>query len=443
MATPCSWWRDARAATVISGEGRPLVEDPSLRGGGLVLSAANLQTWLSESLGHPCRVTPRRLRYKPGTSAVLGFDLTLECDGIVTTEPCVASAYAERTAAKVVKTRRSLPPEACLAYDGQRLSLVTTAAGDRALPLLPRLGRPDGLSKMLARLLPDGAATATARTRTLRHNPGRRWVAALEREDRPTLLLRAYDGSASTTRAAACYRALEFSHTRTQSLVARSRGLAVMAVTWADGVDLTHTGDNLDLWRAAGSELARLHDCSGVALRHDVPGSAETAVRGAGRQIAALLPEIATEVLDLTRVTARELARLPRGSVAIHGDFSADQVVFGPDQLPFLIDLDAAHQGSPAYDIGCLVASTMSCAEEIGSASLGQQQVDAFLGGYEDLRRGPDAALVAVHTVAFRLRKAIDPFRACSPDWREQVTLRVDAARAALDDVRLSGGDRR
>ena len=36
-----------------------------------------------------------------------------------------------------------------------------------------------------------------------------------------------------------------------------------------------------------------------------------------------------------------------------------------------------------------------------------------------------------------RLRKAVDPFRECSPSWREQVEQRVTAARAALDDVQM------
>lgn len=422
-----------------SGEDRPLIEDPALRGGALVLTPGRLQTWLSESLDRPCLVVPRRLRYKAGTSAILGFDLTVEREGVVTTEPCVAGAYADDAAPKIDKSRRGLPPGTCLAYDRQRLTLVTTSAGDRALPLLPRLGRPDGLARLLARLLPDATETVTARTRTLRHNPGRRWVAALERADEPTLLLRAYDGTDSMIRAAACYRALSYSHAHTQTLLARSRGLAVMALTWVDGVDLACSGGNLDLWRAAGSGLAHLHDSSGAALRHPAPGSDVTAVRGAGRQIAALLPQIAAEVLDVARITARELERLPVASVAIHGDFSADQVVFGPSGLPVLIDLDAARLGTAAYDVGCLTASTMSCAEATGAASRGEQQMAAFLTGYEHVRRGPDDTAVALNAVAIRLRKAIDPFRECAPDWREQVTLRVAAARAALDDVALAG----
>lgn len=421
----------------------PLIEDRALPGGDLVLSTANLETWLSESLGVSCRVEPRRLRYKVATSAVLGFDLTTERGGVVTTEPCVASAFADDAAPKLEKSRRRVPPYACLALDADRHALVTTAAGDRAIPLLPRLGQPDGLGRLVARLLPGAASTTGVRTRTIRHNPGRRWVGTLERADQPTLLLRAYGGSASMARAAARYRSLTHSSARTPEVLARSRSFAVLAVTWVDGVDLGRTPDRPDLWRAAGQALALLHDGPGAALHHAAPGSDAAAVRAAGRQIAALLPEIAADAHDIASVTSRELERLPGGSLVIHGDFSPDQVVTGPDGLTALIDLDAAQLGTSAYDLGCLVASTLVCAEATGAVARGEEQLAEFMAGYDALRRPPDATGVALHAVAFRLRKAIDPFRECAPDWRDQVTRRVAASRTAFDDIESPGRRRR
>lgn len=404
-----------------------------------MLSPGTLQDWLAESLGVPCRVMPRRLRYKAGTSAVLGFDLTTERGGLISTQPCVASAFADSAAAKVEKSRLSLPPHAYLAHDGTRHALVMTAEGDRAVPLLPRLGQPDGLVRLVARLLPEARDTAGTRTRTIRHNPGRRWVGTLERTDHPTLLLRAYDGRKSLAQAASCYRTLTHSPTPTPDLVARSRSLAVLAVTWVDGVDLGSNPDRLDLWRAAGRELARLHDSPGKGLRHPAPDSEVAAVHAAGRQIADLVPEIADQVVDIARVTARELQQLSAGSHTIHGDFSPDQVVTGQDGVTALIDLDAARLGTAAYDLGCLTASTMVCAEAADSVVRGEERLAAFLAGYDELRCPPDPLAVAVHTVAFRLRKAVDPFRECAPNWREQVTQRVAAARAALDDVQTAG----
>lgn len=426
-----------------AGDRRPLIEDPRLRGGDLVLAPAALEEWLSDRLARPCRVEPRRLRYKAGTSAVLGFDLTTERRGVLATETCVARTYADHASAKLEKARRHLAPHAHLARDDGRLTLVTTAAGDHALPLLPRLGQPDGLARLVARLLPDAPHTTGTRTQTLRHNPGRRWVGTLERTDEPAIVLRAYDSAATMARAARCYRSLADGATPTPGVVARSRSFAVLAVTWIDGVNLGVTPDRPDLWQAAGRGLAGLHDSPGAGLRQPVPGSDVDAVRAAGRQLAHLLPEIADVVLDVARVTARELEHLPSGGVTIHGDYSPDQVVTCTDGPSAVIDLDAARLGTAAHDLGCLTASAMVRAETLGDAPRGREQLTAFLTGYDELRRLPDASTVALHAVAFRLRKAVDPFRECAPDWRAQVARRVAEVRAALDDLTLVGrGDR-
>ena len=83
-------------------EDRLLVEDPSLPGGRLILTSSHLETWLSENLDQRCSVRLRRLRYKPGTSVTLGFDLTVERDGVEghrtvpgedLCQPCVRSRW--------------------------------------------------------------------------------------------------------------------------------------------------------------------------------------------------------------------------------------------------------------------------------------------------------------------------------------------------------------
>jgi Ser/Thr protein kinase RdoA (MazF antagonist) len=239
-------------------------------------------------------------------------------------------------------------------------------------------------------------------------------------------------------RAAEVYRALGPTAPRTPDLVATSRRLAALSVTWADGSDLAST-DDPQAWQAAGAALARLHDSAAGALPASDPRSGTSAVRRAGDQLAVLLPELADEVRDLTRATIGALEHLTQDLVVLHGDFSPDQVVMAPDGSPVLIDLDSAHLGPTAYDLGCLTASTRMEAEADGSPARGLRDVAAFLAGYDTVRNPPDPVAVDVHAVAFRLRKAIDPFRDCAPDWRAQVVDRVAAVRSALDEVSLTG----
>jgi tRNA A-37 threonylcarbamoyl transferase component Bud32 len=412
----------------------PLIEDPDLPGAGLILSRANLEAWLTEDLGRPVAVRLRRLRYKPGTSVVLGFDLTTASrrDGVAVTEPCVAWAYADHAEAKIAKTLERVPVEACLAHDPSARALVTTAAGDRALPLLSRLVEPDATTRLLDRLLPDAPDPGRAWIRTVRHNPERRWVGVLERAGEPDLLLRAYSSSARMMRAARSYKSLDPAGVPTPHLVARSRSHSVLAVAWVEGDTLEVAGGE-DRWRAAGCALARLHDTTHVKLPTPDPGHDVAAVDRAAQQIGQLLPELAGEVLAIAETTARLLDDVPCDEVALHGDFSADQVVVGPDGNPVLIDLDSAHWGSSATDLGCLVASTLTHAETVGLGSQGERDVAALLAGYLAVRRPPDRVAVDVQAIAFRLRKAADPFRTCAPDWADQVTLRVHRTRAALD----------
>jgi hypothetical protein len=412
----------------------PLVHDPDLPGAGLILARLNLEAWLTDSLGRPCTVELRRVRYKPGTSVVLGFDLTSapRRDGVAVTEPCVAWAYADHAAAKLAKTLERVPAQARLAHDPAAHVLVTTAAGDRALPLLTRMVEPDAITRLLDRLLPDQPDPGRAWLRTVRHNPERRWVGVLEREGEPDLLVRAYAGTGRMVRAKGCYKTLGRAGAPTPHVVANSRSLAALAVSWVDGETLALASGE-DQWRAAGSSLARLHASTRVKLPTPAPGQDAAAVQRAGEQIAQLLPGLAEEVLAIAGTTGRLLADAPGDKAALHGDFSADQVVVGPDGVPVLIDLDSAHWGSSAADLGCLVASTLTEAETLGRGSRGERDVAALLAGYRDLRRPPEAFATDVHAVAFRLRKAADPFRACAPDWAEQVALRVGRTRAALD----------
>ena len=104
-----------------------------------------------------------------------------------------------------------------------------------------------------------------------------------------------------------------------------------------------------------------------------------------------------------------------------------------------IIDLDSARRGGHEEDLGCLAASVAVLAEDGAGRGSGTPDVEAFLAGYEDLRRPPDARAVALHEVGFRLRKAVDPFRECAPDWRERVAARVHAARGGLDELPPAG----
>lgn len=418
-------------------QGIPL-RDVALPGLGCVTDQARLSSWLSEATGTSLSAVPRRLRYKPGTSLVLAVDVLPvgAPDGDPATRSWVVRSYAPHSADKARKAVNVVPPGSVIADDQQRLLVATTAAGDRALPLLARLAAPEGLRAVVGRVLPDRPELASASLRTLRHNPGRRWVGMLEVDGTPAGLLRGYP-SREVRGHARTYAALTGGSPRTPRALGSSRSLGVVAVEWVAGQDLSASCDRSE-WVAAGASISRLHRREGLSLRHVRSREEAAKVCEAADLLAHLLPDVAAEVTALAADVRRRLRRLERERTPVHGDFSADQVIVSRDGTA-LIDLDRARIGDPAADLGCAVAEVMTRAEEDGDVGRGRRLAAALVEGYTCEGPLPASAMIATQALAFRIRKAIEPFRACRPDWPVQVRARIDRTQAA--HAMLRGGE--
>ena len=404
----------------------PFLVDPCLPGAGLLLARGSLEGWLSDRLGRPAQVTLRRLRYKPGTSLVLGFDLATDAPGAP--RSCLAWAYADGSQAKLGKTLERLPPSTFLAYDARLTVLATTAGGDRYLPALARLERPGGLARTVQRVLPGLDAPEDVRVRTLRHNPGRRWVGCLESggdgAGTPVrAVLRAYPDQVQMGRAWGSYAGFARRGAPTQRPVGRFRKAAVLAVTWAEGRQLTRV-DEPDRWRDVGATLARLHGAPRRRLeRIGVESEIDAVSRTAGN-IASLFADLAPVTTSLTERVAGVLRQVPRDLVTIHGDFSPDQVVLDGHGEPCVIDLDAARVGASAADVGCLLASIPPGDEHLAEAAL---------EGYGLVRRPPDPRAVAALRTRLRAAQGDRPVPRLLPrTGRPAVTAPGAGARGAL-----------
>lgn len=420
---------------------RPLVTDPEVPGAALVLCVDALTAWLSETLGEPCTVALRRVRHEHGVSVALAFDLTTVREGRRLTRPCVARAYAHRARAELKALLATLPADECLALDPTRRVLVTGAAGDRTLPLLPRLFGVEGGEQVLGRALPRHACSGAAAVRTVRHDPGRQWVGVLDHGDGAPLGLRAYRSSRHLDRATMAYDAFRGTAVRIPTILGTSRSLAFAAIASVDGQRLDGSS-KADDWQAAGAALAKLHACAASGLT-TTRSEVETATLDrAAYRIAALLPDVDTQVHQLADLLARLLERIPRDRVPLHGAFAPERVVLGPDGAVTFVDLDWARFGPSAADVGSLVAATLVAAEDSGMAPRAHREIDALMDGYRTVRRTPDPFAVGLHAAASRFRTALDPFLAGAQDWRAQVGHRLDAARTALDDMALAGSAR-
>lgn len=340
-----------------------------------------------------------RLRVKAGTSAALSVRRG--------TDHLVVLAAADHARPKLAKSHvRAARLGAVAAADPDAGVLATYLVGDRDLPGL--------------RGLPADAVVLSA-------NPQRRVVARVAGPDGPAVLRvvrpsahaaavrgpRALAGRAGTPR-------LLDSHARRGTLL----------TGWVPGqpLDGPHDGPATPAaLRRAGAAVADLH---GTTTDLPLEGRPLRALAQARDQLALLLPARADRVAELAARAAAALRDAPGGpAVTLHGDLSRDQLVLdGNPDAPRVgvLDLDRARRGEAADDLGNLLADDL-----VHGRVPGREQGSALLAGYAAVRPLPDPTALRAWTAAHLLRRAVEPFRTCAPDWRSTTT----ALLATLEDL--------
>jgi hypothetical protein len=289
--------------------------------------------------------------------------------------------------------------------------------------------------------MPEHSCTGTAAVRTVRHDPGRRWLGVLDHGDGVPLALRAYRSSRHLDRATAAYDAFRGTEVEVPAILGTSRALAFAAVGWVDGHRLDGSS-RTDDWSAAGVALAKLHACAASRLTEAGSEEETATLARAARRIAALLPDSADEAELLAELLSRLLERIPRDRVPLHGALTPGRVVLDTNGTVTFVDLDSARFGPSATDVGSLVAATLVAAEDADMAPRAHREIEALLDGYRTVRRTPDPFAVGLHAAASRFRTVLDPFVAGSPEWRTQAGRRLQGVRSALDDMALVGSGR-
>ncbi|PZQ50695.1 MAG: hypothetical protein DI556_06130 [Rhodovulum sulfidophilum] len=382
-----------------------VARDPALPGLALALDAEALGRELGRG-----PLVPRYLRYKPGETCTAQFDdggagLTLRA----VTEARYA-IYRERDS----WTRPGAPARF---LDGFRV-VVLPGSADRTIKAARDLLAPERAPATLARLLGAGPD----RLVLLKHKPGRRLVARIDRDGRPYALVKAVPrdafaalrGSAETAAARGAGPILGMD---------AERGL--VAQTWVPGATADPFRATPEDFAAIGRTLATLHlGTVAEAAPAALPGGEALAA------LAALAPELAPEARALSEGMAFFGPRAPEPIAFRHGDFSADQVILTEDG-PAFIDWDRAGPGPARGDLGSFLARLdadvlLNGLAEDRAAALG----DAFLAGYAALAGPLDAERVALHRAAALAALAAEPFRERRPDWPRGATALLRRAAA-------------
>ncbi len=388
------------------------------------------------------------VRYKPGTSLVVGYRFPTEGDpslpfvmgyGKLVPEERIGESFVK---AKAIAEKRSDSRVLLLAP----LPLVFHVFPfDREIPGLRQVMNRDKLKRIARRVIAwDAPTVRVSGKRTslslLRYKPERRALVAAslglvdestgrvehrfshvkayadETGERTVRLMAALAGDAGAPEAPVLPEVLGYDgETR------------ILFQETVPGEPMLRARDRVAAARAAGRGLAWLHARTVGEAR-------------AGESLAAALQEVRAAALYLERVAGGrpagraaalfallERARpAPRPPSVVHGDFYHHQVLADDGRVAF-VDFDEAGSGDPRLDVGNFVAHLRVEALRAGGADAGWRSLErAFLDGYREAGGLGLEALPWFSALALA-RLAVHPFRELRPGWR-------DAATAILDE---------
>lgn len=170
-----------------------------------------------------------------------------------------------------------------------------------------------------------------------------------------------------------------------------------------------------------GQVLGRLHRLEALPGAARVPADAGRPARVAG-DLARLDPALGAAARTLVARLAELLAGRLWRQGAVHGDFSADQVLLDAEDGLRVIDFDRVGTGPRLLDVGEFAA--VELLDDLGEDDPPHPaRTRALLAGYPDPVDPDD---LRVWTARALLNRLDEPFRAGHPDWAEQVWLRLD-----------------
>jgi len=383
-------------------------------------------------------VKPFYLRWKPGTSALLGLRLTWQtADGVVETLGSLYLGEGRAEAAAKARTQRLLEPplgpalaetdEALfLAFPNDRLLKGLNAVAD-ARRVGNRLTAPDAPFGVRGlRVKARGSSV-----RPVRWKPGRRAVLELDlklvddetgEREQWRAFARVLPADELATRVARWRAAADVRAVAAPGVVFVDEERGWFATSVAPGRALAATPD-ASLRAALAAALAELHalPADGLESREDEQ-DLDAALRALG-SLVRVAPDLEPRVHALSRrLTEAHTALRPCASVFTHGDLGADQLLVDGSQVA-VIDWDEAANGDPHFDHASLAADLRSRGlDATWVADLAREVLgDRF-----------DASRFDWQLAANEARRAIEALQRGRADWRMRALDALGAAETAL-----------
>jgi len=321
--------------------------------------------------------------------------------------------------------------------------LVTAFPNDLKLPALQLLADAAKRKLLLHELLPDFPSLWQGELRCLRYRPERRYVAELSAADGTHALLKAYTDRAYVRAKSNAQAFASRGLLRVARLLGWSDHHRLLAFEWLPGTLLMELclAPELDgdAMTATGAALAALHEQDSAELSPWTREAEIKDLRELAEEIGFICPQLTKRANRLAQQFAKELSCAPAMHCALHGDFSANQVLVS-DETVAIIDLDWACHGDPADDLGNFLAQTerKSLRGEL-SRERGERLKESLLKGYALGACGALPERIELYTAVEVFRRTRFPFRAREQDWPELTEALLERAEGIIDGLHLSG----
>jgi ATP-binding cassette, subfamily B, bacterial len=411
----------------------PVPNDPALPRLRLLLDEDAMAPYLHRSLGPDAPFPDVRIhyvRYRPGTNAVVRYDVGLDGRRYDATVMIAADGYLARRAekpenvalARLVNGRS--PAQMPLRYEPELDALIQWYPLDLALPTLAEPPR-----RLLDELQAAGVSLGEVGgdPATLSYKPRRRAVLRVGGH-----VLKIYARQEEFAAATAALRAagsMPGVPTPTLEADLPARLLAVRPLLSgsppAQAVDVAReAGELLRELQAAWAPVAPPEAALKAGLAATLPSQHLATAEASARLVAAILPALGGRLETLLRELESTMPWIDR-LVPSHGDFSARELLVTPGGLA-VFDLDAMCLAPAAFDPAMYAAQLVSGGpDDLDDA---YEVLDELLEGYGDRPPG-----LAWHLATCILRHARYPFRYLDERWPERVERMVAAAEAAVD----------
>jgi streptomycin 6-kinase len=375
-------------------------------------------------------------RYKPGTSCVVGFTLTVggtRIPGYVRTDgggrsgAAALDGGASGVAALVRGGRFALS-------DGA--TVVSVFPNDRRMAGLLEISAPERLDSLLKDLGPAAEhLRADACVELLAYRPEHSFVGKLVSRNGQAVLK--FPGDRNYRPMALRAERFGGGSVRVAALVAHSDRHRAEIFEWLDGRLLSEalhdSAFDIHTMSLVGAALAEFHAHVRAGLV-ELPPTTREALQVHADGISALCPQLAELARRVADLLGASLDDEPRCHRRLHGDFHPRQILIDGQSVAFL-DLGEGLMGHPTVDVGLFLAHLeREAVRRSRRASWVEPIAAAFLDGYEAASAVPIRQFVPRALARGLFRLAPRSFRRREADWAAQMAALLERAQEVANE---------